>query len=992
MLVMLTSSDALHLVWTQAWQVAVVALLVLAAVRIWGRTRPHLAHALWLVVLCKCLTPPLIASPVGVFSWLDRIRTASPTDNTRSVLEPVPQRALGSQKSVDHVVEVQHDKPTGQPLHAPNKPPKTFASSLQLAVGQLAQRCARFGLGRVFAAIAGIWIVGAVAKLALLATRWVTYSRHLHRQRAEVPIELAARVERLTRKLKLRRPVRLLVTGSPLGPAVIGLFRPTIVLPTLLTDRMSADELEPILAHELLHVRRGDLAISCLQAIGGVAWWFHPLVALAGRRLAREAERCCDEEVLAELCCAPAHYARGLLAVLELKRTLLAAPAFPGVRAVDLTKQRLERIMSLGQGCHRRTPWWCWTAMLLLATVVLPGAGMLVAADDLTTAEPNVAEPRTAEPAVPDAYAPRPVSKVRNEADPLATSSVPGNARPPVWNHSADVSDLLTAVKKQRRLNDRTARQFLLEQLYNRAAARVAQRTSDESIDLHLHEVTADGLLVGPKESAESKRWRIQIDANAALRVEPAAGVSALAQRSTDRTSFDGLAHLEQALAEMREFGFRSVELTVRFAVGPAEVIEAASSKWTLTAGPDDARSTDSHQEESIPLDPLPAIPKWAPLGDNRPGLAHAHVAIEQEVPVLFEVIDEARLTSLLDRFESARQANVVQAPRVTMFSGQSASVADVTQTPFVVGLRELAGALDVALEPQIRIVRSGLWLHARPIVRDEVVHLDFEFTLSGVKEVKSQQMPTKAGPAEVQIPVVARTRFQSTVDLPLGKTLLMGGLKRATAKGDEESVLVLLTAREVEAQSAAKLNKPDESAQGVNSNGGEVGDTANDAATLPQPDDATAQQARERRQNLGLTAMHRRAAAARQLHVVAETYREGKVELDLLLETQRRFTDSELSAVEYEFDEADADQQADRNVRLAKRKLEILCSARDRALKTWRDIYLLYVTGSQGGSSQNELQAREQYFLYRKQVEMALAEFNAARTSSIAFYVGDTR
>lgn len=54
----------------QLWQVTAVILIVAALVRLFARQRPYLAHALWLVVLLKCITPPLLSSPSGVFCWL----------------------------------------------------------------------------------------------------------------------------------------------------------------------------------------------------------------------------------------------------------------------------------------------------------------------------------------------------------------------------------------------------------------------------------------------------------------------------------------------------------------------------------------------------------------------------------------------------------------------------------------------------------------------------------------------------------------------------------------------------------------------------------------------------------------------------------------------------------------------------------------------------------------------------------------------------------
>jgi hypothetical protein len=131
--------------------------------------------------------------------------------------------------------------------------------------------------------------------------------------------------------------------------------------------------LDPILAHELLHIRRGDLRTGLLQAIVQSLWWFHPAVWFCNRWLSREAERCCDEQVIAELGCSPAQYARSLLSVIESKHQLQPIPVFPGMKPVEITSQRMERIMSLKTGLKKQTPLWCWLAVAGWRLLCCPG-------------------------------------------------------------------------------------------------------------------------------------------------------------------------------------------------------------------------------------------------------------------------------------------------------------------------------------------------------------------------------------------------------------------------------------------------------------------------------------------------------------------------------------------------------------------------------------------------------------------------------------------
>ncbi|QGJ69356.1 Cell division protein FtsK [Planctomycetales bacterium 10988] len=66
-----------------------------------------------------------------------------------------------------------------------------------------------------------------------------------------------------------------------------------------------------------------------------------------------------------------------------------------------------------------------------------------------------------------------------------------------------------------------------------------------------------------------------------------------------------------------------------------------------------------------------------------------------------------------------------------------------------------------------------------------------------------------------------------------------------------------------------------------------------------------------------------------------------------------------------------------------AYRDLDARVAGRDSALETWRKIYALYEQGAKGGEADKEAQAREQYFLFRAQVEDALSGSPGGSTQS---------
>jgi uncharacterized protein (TIGR03067 family) len=341
-----------RLAWAQLWQVTVAIGAVAVFVRIVGKRRPHLTYGLWMLVVLKCLTPPLWSSPTGVFSWLQPRVVVNRADIRVPSTAETPSLAKSEVRQPARRV---HRVTDDQPKSLSPRGPSTLRPATVLL---------------------GLWIAGMAVCAGVAAMIQRTCSRALHASGLAVEAGLAEAVANLARRLGLRRRVRVLVTTRPLGPAVFGVIRPTLVLPAPLLSALSSEQLEPILTHELIHIRRGDIAAGYLQVIAQVLWWFHPLVWWANRAASRDRESCCDEESLAALKYEPGRYARGLLSVLELRRQLRPIFALPGVRPLDVTRKRLEHIMTSGFAPRDRTSRRQWLVLAALAVILAPGAGL----------------------------------------------------------------------------------------------------------------------------------------------------------------------------------------------------------------------------------------------------------------------------------------------------------------------------------------------------------------------------------------------------------------------------------------------------------------------------------------------------------------------------------------------------------------------------------------------------------------------------------------
>lgn len=363
-------SDAGLLVWAQVWQVSIAILLVGLASWRWGRRHPHLMHLLWMLVVVKTLIPPLWSSPTGLFSWTHTLAATcipdslQPQANNLS-FSPSFEAEQPYIEGRESVVTPTSKFDTTQPAMA-----STHSSWLPKWVDwKGVWRAQHLELLLLVA-----WFSGCLILIAGATAHWFRLSRILARNTDETPEWMVSLVDRVRFKLGLRRPFRVVVNSAGIGPLVHGYFRPTLVIPIELAQVDRRRRLEPVIAHEMIHARRGDTLFALIQFASQVVWWFHPMVWWANRQANRCCEQCCDEETVLGLACRPHEYAHCLLDVLELKRKLRAVPGLAGVRSSQVTAKRLKALVQRERPFRERFPIWQWAFPAIGVLLLIPGA------------------------------------------------------------------------------------------------------------------------------------------------------------------------------------------------------------------------------------------------------------------------------------------------------------------------------------------------------------------------------------------------------------------------------------------------------------------------------------------------------------------------------------------------------------------------------------------------------------------------------------------
>ena len=182
--------------------------------------------------------------------------------------------------------------------------------------------------------VISIWLAGVV----LLGTRDVVKHRRLMKLLDRTPVAKQDIID-LAERLHLVKRVRF--TASESLPVPIAIGSREVCLPSYLLNGANLDSLEPIIAHELCHLRRKDPSLQLIARLLSIVFWWQPLNRVVARRLQSVAELRTDR--LGAERVGPARLARALVGFAQQShsRQLAGLPAF----AAGLLNERVSHLL-----------------------------------------------------------------------------------------------------------------------------------------------------------------------------------------------------------------------------------------------------------------------------------------------------------------------------------------------------------------------------------------------------------------------------------------------------------------------------------------------------------------------------------------------------------------------------------------------------------------------------------------------------------------------
>ena len=232
-----------------------------------------------------------------------------------------------------------------------------------------------------------LWLIGMLLPIARYARDIRNVYRLAQNYEPATP-DLRQRFSDLCQRIGVRSNIQLGLSDKITSPCVILFFRPVILLPFSVLTRLSFEEIEAILAHELGHIRRRDTLYRLVQALVDTLFYYHPGVHYLSRQMSKERERACDDFAVKHIE-DPKYLATGLLKSVIGTDTNSFALASAGSVARDLD-DRIRRFINLPNARQQQRP--LKSAIVLAVSFALVATIALVQAPKANSSAPNFTE------------------------------------------------------------------------------------------------------------------------------------------------------------------------------------------------------------------------------------------------------------------------------------------------------------------------------------------------------------------------------------------------------------------------------------------------------------------------------------------------------------------------------------------------------------------------------------------------------------------------
>jgi len=599
----------------------------------------------------------------------------------------------------------------------------------------------------VFTTLPYLWLPGALLVLCLTVIIHWRFSRRMARAEICDDSRLLTLWRDCRKELLIPLEIPVILSDDISQPAILGLWRPRLLLSRNCLE-LSDDELRIVMLHELMHVKRADVAVNWLLVLVRSLQWWNPVFWLAQSQFFNLREQSRDAMVLRHLDASERErrmYGELLLSLAQRGtgsrwRVMLPASLLGFIPGWFRKRVVANRLRAMSRATRRQRYWHRGIA------VVLIGMTALIGMTDAREPEPDI------EPVYSGNW--RRIIDGRGESTVFLNDLTPhfiqaeaNNNRDSWKSRTYDITQGAKIVCAQLECE--------LEEL---------PRALTPGFQYHV--MSNRPAVVSPTENGHVVEYRA-IGTESEMS-EHLPTVQARWDGERWIIIVNGPPQLHRQLSEtVRAFnrsGYGQVAVETRIYMSQHDVMEAAGLSWDrIQSSRSESSSPAKNSEDHI-------NERTNTLNESN---VLSNVSRQYHSPVMAAVLDNDQLLRFIKAaFIYVKPENMF-APKLTLLNGQSGRLYDGVQRPFVVGVNQQE---DGNLKPDVCVIEEGTSVKLQLELTEDHTAVDLVAALemSNIRDVQTFTTQARGQRVTVQVPNVDKIHVETSSQLTDGQTLLL--------------------------------------------------------------------------------------------------------------------------------------------------------------------------------------------------------------------------
>jgi bla regulator protein BlaR1 len=321
-------------------------------------TGSYFQYLIWFILVLRLLLPITPISSLSIYNYLPAMDQYSYSNTMYNL-----HASVSDSSKEDYYI--------------PSLPQSEESTGVKYNVTSITDKVKNY-IGILYNNLPYIWSVGMGVLLFTYLLANLVFRKKIRKSIEIKDEDILEELSKCKRIIGIENSIPLTLTKHLKSPAVLGMIRPSILIPEKTLELLDKEELNFILLHELSHIKRRDLIVSYIITLLTMIYWFNPFLWYAFRRMKEDLEISCDAKVLLKI--EENKIQRYGNTIIKLAQNQKNNSWIPGIASIVNSKSKMKRRITMIKLFERKTQ---KLTILAIAALLIFGTAALTQAKAL---------------------------------------------------------------------------------------------------------------------------------------------------------------------------------------------------------------------------------------------------------------------------------------------------------------------------------------------------------------------------------------------------------------------------------------------------------------------------------------------------------------------------------------------------------------------------------------------------------------------------------